>query len=183
MISRAAAARRGLLVPAAVVALVGCGTADDPRAQGPYTPPGWMAEQAQRAAEYREGLQTCVAGKGWDVTVLDGGAVAEPFTDSEFARWQVDRDDCRAEMGIADPGALTRARAEQLYARQVDTWRCVRDLGHDVPAPPSEPAYVDELLGEGGVTEWGPYGDLAGVLTEAEMRAVTETCPEPWWAD
>lgn len=172
---------------AVLVLLAGCG--DDAGGAVAFERPGWMAEQQQRQEEYQTGLQSCVAGKGWNVTVTTGGAVVEPFDDADYPRWEADRDACRAEMGLGDASAPpTRERVELLYARQVDTWRCVGAVGHDVPAPPSEEAYVEELTasaqsGDGGVTEWGPYGDLVERLSSAEWDDLVEECPEPWWAD
>ncbi|WP_454050311.1 hypothetical protein [Cellulomonas sp. Marseille-Q8402] len=148
-----------------------------------------MAEQAQRQAEYREGLQACVTARGWNVTVDGAGGVVEPFDDADYPLWEADRDACRGELGLgAAMGALTRERAALVYERQVDTWRCVRDAGHEVPPPPSEEAFVEELTGSGergapGATEWGPYGDLPRRLPAAEMNELVEECPEPWWAD
>ena len=189
MTSRAAAARGAVLVACAAVALSGCAGAGVDAGAVPFERPGWMADQDQRQAEHREALQGCVAGKGWNVTVDQFGGVVEPFDDADFPRWESDRDACRAEMGLGtSPTSLSRDRAELVYERQVDTWRCVLDAGHDVPAPPSREAFVEEITGAGGedgagVTVWGPYGDLPVRLSAAEMNALADTCPEPWWAE
>jgi hypothetical protein len=184
-----AAARGGVILLCAVVAVVGCSTGGTGGSEAPFERPGWMAEQSQRQAEYREALQACAAAKGWNVTIDTGGGVVEPFDDVDFPRWEADRDGCRSEMGLDDvSSSISRERARLVYARQVDTWRCVSELGHDVSAPPSEEAFVEELSGSGGedargATAWGPYGDLPVLLTDGEMSALADECPEPWWAD
>lgn len=172
--------RAGAVV--ALVALAGCAASGDEVAEVPYERPGWMAEQAQVQDEYRESLQSCVRAKDWNVTVDRYGGVVEPFDTADVPRWEADRDACLAEMGVSGEARLDRERAELLYDRQVDTWRCVLDLGYDVPEPPSQETFVEALLG-GGTRDWHPYGDLVGAIPWSEWEALEETCPQPWWAD
>ena len=169
---------------------VSCSAPDNTNEAISYERPAWMAEQAQRQEEHRSQLQSCVSSKGWDVTITPEGGVEEPFTEADYARYEIDRTACRAEAGLDDGNnvRLDAARLGEIYDRQVDTWECLRAEGYPVAEPPSKELYVESSLaaqnGDSSVNGWWPYGDAVfEEMAEAEYNRLQAECPEPWWAE
>jgi len=149
--------------------------------------PPWVAEQAAQREEYQAGLQSCLDGKGWQVTVdLDGG-IEEGFTDqNEFARLTTDIKACRVSMGYSADGVpATVDELKVFYSQLLDTRACLVAHGVAMGPPPSEDAWIDAQQpgtdAQSGDADWHPYNDPAlEALSMDQQNALEALCPQPW---
>ena len=177
--------RLGIL--AVAIFLAGC--ADNAPSDTPsYTPPAWFSQQVQQREAHAAALQGCMDRKGWDVTVTEEGGVEEHFSDmAEFNAMMADMIACRGELGLptGDPPPLTESQAREMYQHAVETWECLRNEGFALAAPPSEDAFVEQILNLGQDGDYGglwlPWADPALPLremTDAQYEELGRTCPQ-----
>ena len=168
----------------ATVGLAGC-VSPGPAPSASWVNPPWVAQQAAEREEYRSQLQSCMNGKGWDVTLNQYGGVDEPFTSNdEVTRFVSDTEQCRVSMGYpAVSGTATLDELKQNYSQLLDTRACLVAHGVNM-APPaqSEDAWVE--ASQAGVElgyVWHPYNDPALLaLSMDEQNALEALCPQPW---
>ena len=160
--------------------LAACSAPVPPAPSPSWTAPPWVAEQAAQREEYRAGLQACLDGKGWRVTVDLNGGIVEPFTSDEVSRFRTDEESCRVAMGLSAEG--TPATTEELrtgYRQMLDTRACLVAHGLDMAPPPSEDAWLDAV--QAGTNAWHPYDDPSlNALSMAQQDELWALCPQPW---
>ena len=148
---------------------------ESPPASAPvWAEPAWLADEIALRAAVREELQSCMDGKGWDVTMDEWGGAAEPFDrGAALATFGADRDDCLVTVADAVPGA-TAVPPVSAYERDLVTRECVEARGYDLRVAPSEVEYRG-----GAVVD--PYEDpaLSGI-SKAEGAELRAACPERW---
>lgn len=152
--------------------------------------PAWFAEHTLLRETYRDQLQSCLNDRGWEVTVDLNIGVVEPFTREELERFKPDKQACVEELGIPDsPTTWTADSLRERYTMDLDTWQCLRQQGFELEQPPTEEAYVEQMLavyrgeGAGPAATWYPYEEWQlRSLTGPELEEMELTCPLPgWW--
>ncbi|HLS15659.1 MAG TPA: hypothetical protein VK095_14205 [Beutenbergiaceae bacterium] len=174
----------GLLAVGALM-LAGCQQSD---ADVDWTEPSWVAEQRAEQEEYMTSLQSCVEGRGWNVTITPEGGVEEPFDNDEVDDWEEDKFACLESLGYDAEPTYDEERIRLLYSRLIDTRECLVTHGHDLPAPQDEETYVENTLrlmqeGDAGGDIWHPYNhDSFHELDREELEELEAQCPQPWFA-
>src|SRR5690625_985349 len=174
----------GLLAAGAFI-MVGCQHSD---ADVDWTEPSWVAEQRAEQEQYMTSLQTCVEGRGWNVTITPEGGVEEPFDNDEVEDWEEDRSECLDSLGYDDELAQDEDRIRLLYSRLVDTHECLVAHGYeDLPEPQDEEIFVEVSLraaqeDEAQVERWNPYFHESFYdVSQDEVEEIEKQCPAPWF--
>lgn len=121
-------------------------------------------------AEATELLAECLRERGWEVTVnpVDGGIDSEYPSDQEDAA-SADSKACYESTGANQARELTADDYIRGYAMMLESLKCLREQGVDLPDAPSFQEYVDS---KGNYT---PYRDLPDGRYEELLTA----CPQP----
>lgn len=172
-----------------ITVLTACGhDVQQPDGGTAWAPPAWFAEQAQEREEARIALQACMDAKGWNIELDEWGGSDEPFTSQEEVnRFSEESMACQSELGFIGE-VPTEASLRDRYAKDLDTWECLRAQGFEVADPPSVETYIESRLDrdyEGEV--WLPYQDESisqaletGGITWEEFIQLEIDCPQQW---
>ncbi|MEN0128903.1 MAG: hypothetical protein AAGC49_05635 [Brevundimonas sp.] len=162
-----------------------------------YTPPAWMAQQAQLREETKAKLQSCMDAKGWHKTIDEWGGAAEPFTGADQAAQNAsfmrDSNACSVDAGRPTVATVDDVRAQ--YQGELDIAQCLRSLGFEVPPAPPRDVWVEQAMApaqtdvtvDGNAPAvsrlWGPFDTIdAQVAKSSELPAdYMRTCPE-WYS-
>lgn len=125
-------------------------------------------------------MENCLKEAGWDVNVSPDGSVGITLPESQQTAYDADHKTCEKSFGYDKEPVHTEEQFRALYPRMLETVECIRSEGFDPGTPPSEEAYVDQMLGDGG---WDPYGAIyPDVVQEDGYYELLQKCPraEVW---
>lgn len=155
---------------ALVVVLSGCASAQtDP--QQSASAAGSMEQQTAQNA-----LVACLADAGWSVEVDADGGIFVPggVPDEQFPTYQAAIETCTVsrQSGVPQLADLSAADWTRLYELESKTAECLRAEGVDVPAIPSEQAFIEQYRSS---EPWTSYG-FVGSVDEGVWGALNASC-------
>lgn len=166
--------RRALAAIAAAiaVAIAGCtSTPGEPSADGSPSPSKPQAE------DWQAGMVQCLTDKGWDVTSRDDGGFGYELSEEQLDPFDQAREECHLSLGYDfEPPEYSQDEAAEIYDAFVTAAECVRDLGYEVPDPPSKQAFVEEMV-SGDLPSWNPYNGVVGLSDDIAWRRTERECP------
>lgn len=84
---------------------------------------------------------------------------------------------CFEDLGFSDSAEPTETEKEQLLGLQLETRKCLQNLGFDIPEPPSLSTYIEEY---GGPDHWAPWRYMGTYQMSPEKSLeIFEQCPDP----
>lgn len=168
------------LFPAAlavgVLLLAGCGSPDS--APTPATSSaGADAPGGSSLSKTMQAVKECMEDAG--IVVYDDGAGGlygdSNLTAEQSSLWISENNRCSEEAGLDDP--FTDEELRELYALEVENYRCLLDNGFESAEPPSEQTYIDSW--RSGVK---PYDSTDVVFSNGAFQSATKVCPSPRWS-
>lgn len=186
MSAQANRSRRSAALPLTallVASLAGCAGDSPAEIAQAWTAPAWMAEHTAAREDFLSSLHSCVASKGWDVDVSDGGGFGPFGSDEEVDRFNVDFESCQIELGFGDGSEqdVSDEQLRQYYRWNLDIRECI--MAHsdlELAPPPSEDAWVDTWRSPGNADLWIPWGDPAFEVPGPELDMLLRECPQPF---
>lgn len=148
--------------------LVGCSeAATEVAAQQP------SADTTLPSSSVNDAMLSCMREVGWDAEMEWSGAISYgSIPDEQTEVFQRDFEACVEQTGWGDLTRLTTEQIESLYAQEVETFECLREIGEEPAEPPTEQRYVDTF----GTGE--QYYAIEDVVATPE---VVSACPPPTW--
>lgn len=153
-------------------------------AAGEQQPDPVVTDSGAPAAESTEdaALIDCVRDRGWEIVVDDEGWGAPGISEAQFDVYVADVEECGQLTSVIEPlEDISQERWEQAYARTVETARCLRGQGYDVPETPSFQVWQDSYFAdESGAGQWVPWLFVpVPSMSSEEFRALEAICPQP----
>lgn len=121
----------------------------------------------------------CLQDRGWvDAAYDDTSSLTVSVPAGQEEQYSKDSSDCKQEIGfkqVESSVGLSTKSLTRLYELEVETARCLSDLGYETDQPPSRQSFIDDYQsGKGG---WIAYGQLPEMGQE-EFAAMSEQCPQ-----
>jgi hypothetical protein len=148
-----------------------------------------MAETLAANEERWETYGTCLAAKGWDLSIdhLGGVTLSEGMSDSDVDRLLSDSEACADEYGLREDRIPSEEEIRVQYRRNLDVRDCLIAQGVNlVESPPAEDVWVDGMIrlyanpDSGGAPIWSPYGDsVFEGDDETRFNELQLICPQP----
>lgn len=147
------------------------GTRPTPRPTDPYS-------EDVAVAQYTKDLAGCLEEAGFRARIIppkEGGwGIAPP--ENASASYNVKVAECTKRVGPFPAPVVTEEYAEQVWARELEIYQCLKRNGFSLSSePPDKASFVSEML----VTDMGPwtaYGGLSGGATE--FGRASAACPQ-----
>jgi hypothetical protein len=140
-----------------------------------------LRAQLERAELAYEAYFYCMVDRGWELTRLGDrwidGSESGGIPEEQLDAYHADDEECGQQSGRADLGtpSVSAEEAALLYDLLLEVAVCVRDLGYQVPDPPSKQSFVDDLVAY-PIPAWHPHN--ASTAPEDRQRIMTQ-CPVP----
>ena len=123
---------------------------------------------------YMRDIAECLQRKGWEAIYDDDEGSYSVNTVGASEQFSADERECKAATGYTTRPPLTDEQLTVLYMHQLRSVECLRELGFQVPDPPSEQAYKDTY---GTPEEYSAHRYALRTASAVERRRILRACP------